>query len=90
MTPTSCASRSRQRPHPGYRNGWSDRVLACVAVDRPRSGDPVAMSTYLGNNDAFDQAITDFSERYADQNEQDFEAFVTAFQAGRLEAVAGL
>ena len=64
--------------------GWT------LARAHARSGDPVAMSTYLGNNDTFDQAITDFSERYADQNEQDFEAFVTAFQAGRLEAVTGL
>ena len=64
--------------------GWT------LARAHARSGDPVAISTYLGNSDAFDQAITDFSERYADQNEKDFRAFVTAIQAGRLEAVEGL
>ena len=64
--------------------GWT------LARAHARSGDPVAIATYLGNRDAFDQAITDFSERYADQNEQDFQAFVTAIQAGRLEAVEGL
>ncbi|MCC2629089.1 MAG: hypothetical protein K0S14_2739 [Thermomicrobiales bacterium] len=64
--------------------GWT------LARAHVRSGDPVAISTELGNGDAFDQAVTDFSERYADQNEQDFEAFVTAIQAGRLEAVEGL
>ena len=64
--------------------GWT------LARAHARSGDPVAISEYLGDGDTFDQAITDFSERYADQNEQDFQAFVTAIQAGRLEAVEGL
>ena len=41
-------------------------------------GDPVAIAEYLGGDDAFDRAITDFSERYADQNQQDFQEFVRA------------
>ena len=35
-------------------------------------------------------SITDFSERYGDQNEKDYEAFVGAVRAGRLEAVEGV
>jgi uncharacterized protein (DUF2252 family) len=61
--------------------GWT------LARAHARSGDPVAMAGYLGRNDAFDRSITDFSERYADQNEQDYEAFVAAIRSGRLEAV---
>ena len=38
----------------------------------------------------FDQSIADFSERYADQNEQDYRAFIDAIQSGRLEAVEGV
>ena len=64
--------------------GWT------LARAHARSGDPVAMATYLGDSDAFDKSITDFSERYADQNEQDYEKFVKAIRAGRLEAVEGV
>ena len=41
-------------------------------------------------SDAFDQSITDFSERYADQNERDYSEFVNAVRSGRLEAVEGV
>ena len=64
--------------------GWT------LARAHARSGDPVAMATYLGDSDAFDKSITDFSERYADQNEQDYEDFVNAVRTGRLEAVEGV
>ena len=36
------------------------------------------------------QSITDFSQRYADQNEQDYQEFVTAVRSGRLKAVEGV
>jgi predicted alpha/beta hydrolase len=64
--------------------GWT------LARAHARSGDPVATAAYLGRGDAFDKSITDFSERYADQNEQDFERFVKAVRSGRLEAVEGV
>ena len=43
-----------------------------------------------GGGDEFDKSITDFSERYADQNEQDYQDFVKAVRSGRLEAVEGV
>jgi len=61
--------------------GWT------LARAHARSGDPVAIATYLGDGDAFDKSITDFSQRYADQNEQDYEDFVKAIRSGRLQAV---
>jgi hypothetical protein len=64
--------------------GWT------LARAHARSGDPVAMAGYLGRDDAFDRSITDFSERYADQNEQDYEQFVKAVRSGRLEAIEGV
>jgi hypothetical protein len=48
------------------------------------------MASYLGRDDAFDRSITDFSERYADQNEQDYEHFVKAIGSGRLQAIEGV
>ena len=55
-----------------------------------RSGDPVAMAAYLGKSDAFDRAVGDFSERYADQNERDFKAFLKSIKTGRLHATEGV
>ncbi len=64
--------------------GWS------MARAHARSGDPVAISAYLGEGEEFDDAVTDFAARYADQNERDYAEFAAAVDAGRLEAVAGL
>jgi uncharacterized protein (DUF2252 family) len=64
--------------------GWT------LARAHARSGNPVAINEYLGGTDMFDQAVTDFSLRYADQNEQDFEAFIKAIRSGRLEAREGV
>jgi hypothetical protein len=41
-------------------------------------------------SDEFDRSITDFSERYAIQNEQDYQAFAEAVRAGRVEAIEGI
>jgi uncharacterized protein (DUF2252 family) len=64
--------------------GWT------LARAHARSGDPVATAEYLGDSDEFDKSITDFSERYADQNVRDYQEFVAAIRAGRLEAVEGV
>ena len=64
--------------------GWT------LARAHARSGDPVAIAEYLGDSDALDKSVTDFSERYADQNEQDYQQFVNAVGSGRLEAVEGV
>ena len=64
--------------------GWS------LARAHARSGDPIAIAAYLGKRDTFDWSIADFSERYADQNERDYQAFATAIRSGRLEAVEGV
>ena len=37
-----------------------------------------------------DQSIADFSQRYADQNERDYQDFVKAVTTGRLEAIEGV
>jgi uncharacterized protein (DUF2252 family) len=64
--------------------GWT------LARAHARSGDPIAIAAYLGKDDTFDQSITDFAKRYADQNERDYQAFLTAITSGRLEAHQGL
>ena len=64
--------------------GWT------LARAHARSGDPIAITAYLGKGDGFDKSITDFSERYADQNDKDFEAFTKAIRTGRLTAIEGV
>ena len=52
--------------------------------------DAIAIAAYLGKKDRFDKSITDFSERYADQNDRDDEAFCNAIRSGRLQALEGV
>jgi uncharacterized protein (DUF2252 family) len=59
--------------------GWS------LAASHARSGDSAKIAGYLGKKEDFDEAIADFSESYADQNEQDHQALVQAVREGRLE-----
>jgi uncharacterized protein (DUF2252 family) len=61
-----------------------------LARAHARSGDPIAIAAYLGKKDRFDQSITDFCERYADQNERDFQALSDAIRSGRLQAHANV
>ena len=64
--------------------GWT------LARAHARSGDAVALAAYLGTSDKFDRSITDFSNRYADQNERDYNAFAEAIHSGRLDAIEGV
>ena len=61
-----------------------------LARAHARSGDRIAIASYLGNSTAFDTAIAEFSELYADQNQRDYEALVAAEAAGRVPVLRGL
>ena len=67
--------------------GLCGRALARAHA---RSGDRVAIASYLGSGSAFDTAIAEFAELYADQNERDYEALLAAESAGRIEVRRGL
>jgi uncharacterized protein (DUF2252 family) len=60
--------------------GWT------LARAHARSGDRIALAAYLGSSGKFDQAIADFAEIYADQNELDYAALQTAVKDGKAEA----
>ncbi|RSS57758.1 DUF2252 domain-containing protein [Streptomyces sp. WAC07061] len=57
-----------------------------LARAHARSGDRIAIASYLGGGVAFDRALVTFAEAYADQNERDHQALVDAVRAGRLPA----
>jgi uncharacterized protein (DUF2252 family) len=68
----------------GKACGWT------LARAHARSGDRVAIASYLGKSDVFDRAIATFAETYADQNERDYQALRDAVDDGRVEAETGL
>lgn len=64
--------------------GWT------LARAHARSGDRIAIASYLGGGNAFDRAILGFSRAYADQNERDYHALVDAVKTGRIAAETNL
>jgi hypothetical protein len=57
-----------------------------LARAHARSGDSIAIASYLGSSDVFDHAIAAFAEAYADQNERDHAALIDAIATGRVKA----
>ncbi|HEV3282442.1 MAG TPA: DUF2252 domain-containing protein [Acidimicrobiales bacterium] len=61
-----------------------------LARAHARSGDRIAIASYLGSSTSFDQAIGEFALTYADQNERDYEALQRAAASGRIKVESGL
>jgi uncharacterized protein (DUF2252 family) len=61
-----------------------------LAKAHARSGDAIAIGSYLGAGDSFDRAVASFAEAYADQNERDYHALREAVASGRVAAESGL
>jgi uncharacterized protein (DUF2252 family) len=64
--------------------GWT------LAKAHARSGDAIAMSSYLGRGNTFDRAMSSFAQAYADQNERDYKTVQDAVARGRITADMGL
>jgi uncharacterized protein (DUF2252 family) len=65
---------------------YNGLCASALARAHARGGDPALISGYLGNGDAFAQAIARFAEAYADQTERDHAALLTAIKEGRIQA----
>jgi uncharacterized protein (DUF2252 family) len=61
-----------------------------LAHAHARSGDRIAISSYLGKGDIFDRALAEFAVAYADQNERDYAALQQAAKDGRITVQEGL
>jgi uncharacterized protein (DUF2252 family) len=70
--------------------GYARLCGATLALAHARSGDRIAVASYLGTSDTFDQAVAAFAEAYADQNERDYDALVQAEKDGRIIATRGV
>ncbi len=64
--------------------GWT------LARAHARSGDRIAMASYLGKSAAFEQALASFAEIYADQTDRDHAALAQAVTSGRVQAESGV
>ncbi len=64
--------------------GWT------IARAHARSGDRIAIASYLGKGEVFDKAIADFAIAYADLNEHDYKAVETAARDGRITVEEGV
>ena len=60
-----------------------------LARAHARTGDPIAISAYLGEGDVFDRAIASFSKDYADQTERDHTELRAAIDSGKIQALEG-
>ena len=68
----------------GQMCGWA------LARAHARSGDAIAIGSYLGSGDTFDRALTRFAVSYADQNERDHQQLVDQIASGELAAESGI
>ena len=68
----------------GRMCGWT------LARAHARTGDRIAIASYLGKSERFDLAVTEFATRYADQNQRDYDALVAAVASGRVVANTGI
>jgi uncharacterized protein (DUF2252 family) len=74
-------------PQFGQYAGLCGSLLARAHSQSPQ---PAILDAYLGRSDVFDQAITTWSTRYADQVERDFALLEKAVASGRLPAEQGV
>ncbi len=75
---------------PAGMDSYAQMCAWTLSRAHARSGDRVAIAAYLGNSTVFDEAVADFAETYADQNESDFAQFKEAISSGRVRAVMGV
>jgi uncharacterized protein (DUF2252 family) len=64
--------------------GWT------LARAHARSGDRIAIASYLGGGRTFDKAIVEFSAAYAEQNARDYNKLAEAAKSGRITVESGL
>jgi uncharacterized protein (DUF2252 family) len=77
------ASVAIDKLRPDELTEYASACGAALAQGHARSGDPAAISAYLGSGDPFDGAIGEFAMAYADQTERDYAAYVAAIEPNR-------
>jgi uncharacterized protein (DUF2252 family) len=63
--------------------GWA------LARAHAKGGDSAMLYGYLGKKETFDQALSQFAKKYADQTEKDHAMLAKAVKTGRVQAISG-
>lgn len=74
---------------PKYLDEYGKLCGWALALAHAKSGDAAAIAGYVGKNDAFGEAVTQFASTYADQTERDHAALAQAVKRGRLPVAKG-
>jgi uncharacterized protein (DUF2252 family) len=69
---------------PAALRTYASSCAWALARAHARTSDSVTIAGYLGNSTRFDEAVADFALAYADQNDRDFAAMVSAAENGRI------
>ena len=70
--------------NPTAMHAYAELCGQALAKAHARSGDAIALTSYLGRGETFDRAMASFAELYADQNERDYGALQAAVASGRV------
>ena len=63
--------------------------MGALALQHARAGQPSLIAGYLGKGNEFDEALADFANAYAEQNESDYKGLVRAGRQGHIEVYTG-
>ncbi len=74
---------------PTNLKGYASLCGQALARAHSRSGDAAVLMGYMGKSEAFEDAMADFGQAYADQNERDHAALMAAIRSGKVEARMG-
>ena len=69
---------------------WGELCAWALARGHARSGEPATIASYLGTDDAFEDAVGRFATTYADRTEHDFAALGAAAKSGRIKVDSGV
>ena len=75
---------------PPIMRAYASACGAELARAHARSGDAIAIASYLGNSETFDRALAQFAESYADQNDRDYKTLTKAADDGSIEVETGV
>ena len=70
--------------------GYGVLCAAALARGHARTGDPARIAGYVGTDSEFAEAMAQFGDDYADQNELDYQKLVEAAADGRVQVESGI
>lgn len=69
---------------------YSELCAYVLARAHARSGDATLISGFMGEDDAFANAVTQFALKYAQVNQRDFETLLEAENLGQIQIQRGI